>query len=116
MLTAVRSASTRPRRGALASGSPSPRGSGDASAQRPPGAVAGHTRHASPPVIVDDAQGMHRGPDPGEAPREASALAQDRRPRQPRLEALEAELLEEAHIVAHRSPPLGVVVVDVLGR
>src|SRR5690606_27032783 len=49
----------------------------------------------------------------GERPAEGLALLQDRQPAQPRLEALEAELLEEAPVVAHRPAPLVVVVREV---
>jgi hypothetical protein len=38
------------------------------------------------------------------------ALAQDGEPGETRLEALEAELLEQAAVVAHREAPLAVVV------
>src|SRR5690606_8441327 len=41
---------------------------------------------------------------------ERLALAQDRRPRQARLERLQREALEEAALVADRHAPLGVVV------
>ena len=46
----------------------------------------------------------------GEGGAEALPLAQDREPGEPRLEALQAELLEEAPIVGDRPPPFAVVV------
>jgi hypothetical protein len=52
----------------------------------------------------------------GEGPPEGVPLAQDREPRQPGLEALEAQLLEQAGVVDDRSAPLLVVVPPVLGR
>ena len=47
---------------------------------------------------------------------EALALAQDRDPGQPGLERLQAQLLVQRAVIAHRPAPLGVVVGDVLGR
>ena len=47
---------------------------------------------------------------------EVLALAQDGQPAQARLEAFEAELLEQAHVIADRPPPLVVVVVRVVGQ
>ena len=47
---------------------------------------------------------------------EGLALAQDRQPGQPGLEALEAELLEQPHILRDRKSPLGVVIGAVFGR
>jgi hypothetical protein len=44
---------------------------------------------------------------------EPLALPQDRQPRQPRLEAFEAELLEQSALVEDRPAPLAVVVVAV---
>jgi hypothetical protein len=46
----------------------------------------------------------------GERLAEGRSLAQDRRPGQPRLEGLEGQPLEHPAFVAHRHPPLGVVV------
>ncbi len=46
---------------------------------------------------------------------EGVALAQDRQPREPRLESLEAEALVDAALVADRPPPLVVVVGGVEG-
>ena len=43
----------------------------------------------------------------------ALPLPEDRDPREPGLEAFEADLLEQASVVDHRSPPLVVVVCDV---
>ena len=43
-------------------------------------------------------------------------LAEDRQPGEPRLEALEGELLEEPAVVGHRPSPLLVVVGEVVGR
>ena len=51
------------------------------------------------------------GVEVGEGGAEVRALAQDRRPRQAGLEALEADPLVEAALVADRHAPLGVVVV-----
>ena len=51
----------------------------------------------------------------GEGCAEVLALAQDREPGEPGLEALEAELLEELAIVVYRKAPLGVVVGLVVG-
>ena len=51
----------------------------------------------------------------GEAGPEALALAKDRQPREPRLEALEAKPLVDATFVADRPPPLVVVVGRVEG-
>ena len=48
--------------------------------------------------------------EPGEHLAEPRALAQDRDPRQPRLEALEAHLLEERAVAVERAAPLLVVV------
>ena len=53
------------------------------------------------------------GSKPGERRAEALALAQDRDPREPGLESLEAEALVQAALVAHRPAPLLVVVRDV---
>src|SRR5262245_31860994 len=47
---------------------------------------------------------------------ERLALAKDRQPRRPRWEALEAELLVDAHVVDNRPPPLVIVVREVLRR
>ena len=52
----------------------------------------------------------------GEGGPEVVALAQDREPREARLESLEADLLEQPMIVDHRTPPLAVVVGHVVGR
>ncbi len=49
----------------------------------------------------------------GEAFAKSLALAQDREPAQARLEALEADLLEQAAVVGDRESPLAVVVGDV---
>ena len=53
------------------------------------------------------------GSNPANARAEVLALAQDRQPREPRLEALEAEPLVESALVRDRPPPLLVVVGDV---
>ena len=53
------------------------------------------------------------GIEAAEATAERLALAQDRDPGEPRLEALEAQPLVEAALVAYRPPPLLVVVRDV---
>src|SRR5215210_3328 len=47
---------------------------------------------------------------------EVLALAQDREPREPGLEALEHHALVEAAVVAHRPPPLLVVVALIVRR
>ena len=49
----------------------------------------------------------------GESRPEALALAQDGEPRQSRLEALEADLLEQAPVIRDRESPLVIVVGDV---
>ena len=54
--------------------------------------------------------------EPGERPPERVALAEDREPRQSRLEALQAEFLVDAAVVGQRPAPLVVVVGLVLGR
>src|SRR5580704_1291447 len=51
----------------------------------------------------------------GEGRPERVALAQDRQPRQARLKALEAQLLEQPHVVGNREAPLCVVIGEVLG-
>ena len=48
--------------------------------------------------------------EPGERRSEVLALAQDRQPREARLEALEAELLEQTPVLVDREAPLCVVV------
>src|SRR5207302_399316 len=50
----------------------------------------------------------------GERTAVARALAEDRRPREPRLGALEREHLEEPPLVVHRAAPLLVVIADVV--
>src|SRR5699024_4918420 len=45
---------------------------------------------------------------------EVLTLPQDRQPRQPRLEGLEAQPLEDRLVAAYRAAPFGVVVGDVL--
>ena len=52
----------------------------------------------------------------GERAAEVLALAQDRQPRQARLERLEGDAFEEGDVAVHGSTPLGVVVLDVVGR
>ena len=47
---------------------------------------------------------------PAERGPEVLPLAQDRQPRQPGLEPLEAHLLVQAHVVGNRQTPLGVVI------
>ena len=49
----------------------------------------------------------------GEGRAKGLTLAEDRQPREPRLEALEAEALVDAALVGHRAAPLLVVVGDV---
>src|SRR5690606_31191385 len=56
------------------------------------------------------------GVEPAERGAEALALAQDRQPRQPGLERLQAEPLVEAPVVADGAAPLVVVIGDVVGR
>ena len=53
------------------------------------------------------------GVEPAERLAERIALAQDRQPREPRLEALERQPFVETSLVAHRPTPLLVVVGDV---
>ena len=52
----------------------------------------------------------------GERSPKVLALAQDRQPRQPRLEPLQAQLLEQPPIVVDRPPPLVIVIGDVIGE
>ena len=52
----------------------------------------------------------------GEGGTEGLALAQDGQPRQPGLETLQAQLLEQALVIGHRPAPLGVVVMPVVVR
>src|SRR4051812_40715597 len=54
--------------------------------------------------------------EPAECAPEGIALAQDSEPRQPGLEALEADLLVDAPVVGHGPAPFVIVVRDVLGR
>jgi hypothetical protein len=56
------------------------------------------------------------GSNPANAPAEVLALAQDRDPAQAGLKAFERQLLEQASIVDDRTPPLVVVIRDVVGR
>src|SRR5690606_27014947 len=51
--------------------------------------------------------------EPDERTPEVVALVQDGQPAKARLEALEADLLEQPPVVVDRKPPLVVVVVDV---
>ena len=51
----------------------------------------------------------------GECRTEVLSFAQDRDPGQARLEALQAQLLEQTHVGGDRMPPLLVVVVHVQG-
>jgi len=75
-------------------------------------AVADDPRVCQEPLHVGLTEiGDRVGIEPRERPAERLALAQDRRPRQPRLERLEAEALEQSALVADRHTPLGVVVV-----
>src|SRR6266545_3154370 len=67
------------------------------------------------PRHVRLAEGRHLGGlEVREGETKGLALAQDGQPRQARLEPLEAELLEQTHVVVYRPAPLGVVVGDVL--
>ena len=52
----------------------------------------------------------------GEALPEILALAEDRQPGQARLEALEADLLEQAEIVGDRTPPFAVMIDGIVRR
>jgi len=54
--------------------------------------------------------GHRRDVEPGEGATKGVALAEDRQPRQPALEPLEAELLEDADLIGDRATPLVVVV------
>src|SRR4029077_14982216 len=51
-----------------------------------------------------------------ERPAEVLALAQDGEPGEPGLEGLESQALVEVRLAVQRPTPLGVVVVDVVGR
>ena len=50
----------------------------------------------------------------GEGGAEILALAQDGQPRQARLKALQADLLEQPAVVGHRPPPLRIVIDEVV--
>ena len=52
----------------------------------------------------------------GEAFPEILALPEDRQPGQARLEALEADLLEQAKIVRDRTAPFAIVIDGIVGR
>ena len=58
-------------------------------------------------------RGHRDGVEPGEGGPEGGPLAQDRQPRQPRLERLQADLLEQRDRVVHGPAPLLVVVAAV---
>ena len=66
-----------------------------------------------PPHVGGVEAGDAPGVELGEGAPEGRTLAQDRRPRQPGLGALEQEELEEDPVVAHGHAPLAVVVLDV---
>ena len=71
---------------------------------------------AEQPLDVSLAEPCHRlDVEPGERCPEVVALAQDRQPRQARLEPLQTELLEQPRVVGDPEPPLGVVIADVVG-
>src|SRR5262249_57700105 len=59
-------------------------------------------------------RGDGRGLEPGERGPEVLPLAQDGEPRQPGLERLKRQALEDPGIAAHRPPPLLIVVAAVL--
>lgn len=74
-----------------------------------------HDPHvAEQPLHVARSEARHdAGIETGEGNAEVLALAQDRDPCETGLETLEADLLEQAHIVGDRTRPFAVVVVDV---
>src|SRR5262249_18742731 len=79
-------------------------------------AVADDARVREEPLDVRVAEACDRvGLETGEGGAEALALTQDRQPGETRLEALEAEALVQAPLVANRPAPL-LVVVRVVGR
>src|SRR4051794_10744914 len=59
-------------------------------------------------------RGDARGIESGERGSEPLALAEDREPRQPALEPLEAQLLQDPHVVDDGASPLVVVIAAVL--
>src|SRR5262249_16991772 len=74
-------------------------------------AVADDAGVAEQPYDVALAEGGDAiGIEPGEGLPERRSLPEDRQPREPRLESLETESLVDAPLVAHRPPPLLVVV------
>src|SRR5207247_7806038 len=76
--------------------------------------VADHARIAQQPFHVSRAEARDDvGFEVREGVPDPVALAQDQRPREPALQALEAELLVEPALVEHGPPPLGVVLVAV---
>src|SRR5690606_17009545 len=52
----------------------------------------------------------------GEGPTEVLALSENGQPGEPRLEPLEAKLLEKPHIIGDRPTPLMVVIGDIVGQ
>src|SRR6476620_1987813 len=77
--------------------------------------MADDPRIAEQPLDVALAEARDAlGIEAGEATPERLALAEDGDPGESRLEPLEAQALVEAALVAHRPPPLVVVVGDVL--
>jgi hypothetical protein len=53
---------------------------------------------------------------PGKGGAEILALAQDRQPGQARLEAFEADLLEQADIIGYRPAPFVIVIGQIVGQ
>ena len=79
-------------------------------------AVAHDADVAEQPLHVDRSEAGDRcDVEPRERLPEALALSEDRQPRQPRLEPLQTQLLEEAIVVEDRSAPFVVVIGDVVG-
>ena len=79
-------------------------------------AVANDARVPEQPLDVGGPErGDQLGIEPREGAAESLALAQDRQPRETRLESLEAHTLVQAALVEHGTPPLLVVVALVQG-
>jgi hypothetical protein len=80
------------------------------------GPVADDAPVGEQPLHVGRAEAGHRGRvETGERGPERLALAEDRQPGQPGLESLQAQLLEQPHVVPLRDAPLVVVVRPVVG-
>ena len=80
-------------------------------------AVSHDRRVAEQPLDVRGAEAGHGTEvEAGECTAEPLALAEDRQPAEPGLEPLQAQLLEQAHVVVDGEAPLRVVVADVVRR